>query len=185
MDRNFLGIEWLSSQVIAANPIMILLFTPLFFYYLYPQINKFVDLNSINKIIIGFFLTTISFLIITIIQYWIDSGLTVNIGWQILAYAVLTSGEIFVSITCLEISYTHAPKKLKSILVSLFLLSIALGNVVTTIVNFYNVRSDGSLILDQTNYFLFFTILMLVVTLIFIPISRHFKKKIYLQDAKD
>ena len=185
MDRNFLGIEWLSSQVIAANPIMILLFTPLFFYYLYPQINKFIDLNSINKIIIGFFLTAISFLIITIIQYWIDSGLTVNIGWQILAYAVLTSGEIFVSITCLEISYTHAPKKLKSILVSLFLLSIALGNVVTTIVNFYNVRSDGSLILDQTNYFLFFTILMLVVTLIFIPISRHFKKKIYLQDAKD
>ncbi len=185
MDRNFLGIEWLSSQVIAANPIMILLFTPLFFYYLYPQINKFIDLNSINKIIIGFFLTAISFLIITIIQYWIDSGLTVNIGWQILAYAVLTSGEIFVSITCLEISYTHAPKKLKSILVSLFLLSIALGNIVTSIVNFYNVRSDGSLILDQTNYFLFFTILMLVVTLIFIPISRHFKKKIYLQDAKD
>ena len=185
MDRNFLGIEWLSSQVIAANPIMILLFTPLFFYYLYPQINKFIDLNSINKIIIGFFLTAISFLIITIIQYWIDSGLTVNIGWQILAYAVLTSGEIFVSITCLEISYTHAPKKLKSSLVSLFLLSIALGNIVTSIVNFYNVRSDGSLILDQTNYFLFFTILMLVVTLIFIPISRHFKKKIYLQDAKD
>jgi len=185
MDRNFLGIEWLSSQVIAANPIMILLFTPLFFYYLYPQINKFIDLNSINKIIIGFFLTAISFLIITIIQYWIDSGQTVNIGWQILAYAVLTSGEIFVSITCLEISYTHAPKKLKSILVSLFLLSIALGNILTSIVNFYNVRSDGSLILDQTNYFLFFTILMLVVTLIFIPISRHFKKKIYLQDAKD
>ena len=185
MDRNFLGIEWLSSQVIAANPIMILLFTPLFFYYLYPQINKFIDLNSINKIIIGFFLTAISFLIITIIQYWIDSGLTVNIGWQILAYAVLTSGEIFVSITCLEISYTHAPKKLKSILVSLFLLSIALGNIVTSIVNFYNVRSDGSLILDQTNYFLFFTILMLVVTLIFIPVSRHLKKKIYLQDAKD
>ena len=185
MDRNFLGIEWLSSQVIAANPVMILLFTPLFFYYLYPQINKFIDLNSINKIIIGFFLTAISFLIITIIQYWIDSGQTVNIGWQILAYAVLTSGEIFVSITCLEISYTHAPKKLKSILVSLFLLSIALGNIVTSIVNFYNVRSDGSLILDQTNYFLFFTILMLVVTLIFIPISRHFKKKIYLQDAKD
>ena len=185
MDRNFLGIEWLSSQVIAANPIMILLFTPLFFNHLYPQINKFIDLNSINKIIIGFFLTAISFLIITIIQYWIDSGLTVNIGWQILAYAVLTSGEIFVSITCLEISYTHAPKKLKSILVSLFLLSIALGNIVTSIVNFYNVRSDGSLILDQTNYFLFFTILMLVVTLIFILISRHFKKKIYLQDAKD
>ena len=185
MDRNFLGVEWLSSQILAANPIMILLFTPLFFYYIYPKINKFIDLNSINKIIIGFFLTVISFLIITIIQYYIDLGANVSIGWQILAYAILTSGEIFVSITCLEISYTHAPKKLKSILVSLFLLSIALGNAITSIVNFYNIKTDGSEILNQTNYFLFFTILMLLITLIFMVTSRHFKEKIYLQDSKD
>ena len=185
MDRNFLGIEWLSSQILAANPLMILLFTPFFFYYLYPKINLFINLNSINKIIIGFFLTTISFLIITIIQYWIDQGLVVNIVWQILAYAILTSGEIFVSITCLEISYTYAPKKLKSIIVSLFLLSIAFGNIVTSVVNFYNERQDGSLVLNGTYYFLFFTILMLMVTLIFISTSRNFKEEIYLQDTMD
>ena len=183
MDRNFLGFEWLSSQILAANPIMILIFTPLFFYYLYPKINKFINLNSINKIIIGFFLTTISFLIITIIQYWIDLGLTVNIGWQIFAYAILTSGEIFVSITCLEISYTNAPKKLKSIMVSFFLLSISLGNIYTSAINFYNKREDGTIILNETNYFLFFTILMLVITIIFIPTSKYFREKVYLQDS--
>jgi len=183
MDRKILGIEILSAQVLSANPIMILIFTPLFFKYLYPKLNKYIKLNSGNKILIGFFLTFLSFLIITIIQYWIDLGKEVNISWQLLAYAILTSGEIFVSITCLEISYTHAPKQLKTITVSLFLLSIAIGNIYTSFVNFINERDDGTIILAGANYFLFFSILMLVVTILFIPFIKKFsKERILLQD---
>ena len=182
MDRNILGVELLSSQILSANPIMILIFTPLFFKFLYPKINNYINLNSVNKILIGFFLTFLSFLLITIIQYWIDIGLNVNILWQILAYAILTSGEIFISITCLEISYTQAPKKFKSIMVSVFLLSISLGNIVTSLLNFYNEKEDGSLILSGSNYFLFFTVLMLVVTILFVPFAKKFSdEKILLQ----
>ena len=162
---------------------MILILTPIFFKYLYPKINEFIELDSMKKILIGFILTFISFLIITLIQFWIDSGLIVNIGWQLLAYFILTSGEIFVSITCLEISYTYAPKKLKSISVSIFLLSIAIGNIYTSIINFYNEKEDGSLIMSDTNYFLFFSILMIIVTILFVPYSKNFsKERILLQD---
>ncbi len=183
MDRKIFGIEILSSQILSANPIMILIFTPLFFKYLYPKLNNYIELNSANKILIGFFLTFISFLIISIIQYWIDLGSEVNIVWQLLAYAILTSGEIFVSITCLEISYTQAPKHLKSIMVSIFLLSIAIGNIYTSVLNFVNERDDGSIILVGANYFLFFSILMLFVTILFIPYSKKFsKEKILLQN---
>ena len=182
MDRNIFGIEILSSQIFSLNPIMILIFTPLFYKYLYPILNNHINLNYINKISIGFFLTFISFLIITIIQFWIDIGIKVNIGWQILAYAILTSGEIFVSITCLEISYTQAPKKFKSITVSVFLLSIAIGNIYTSLINFYNEKSDGSIILSGASYFLFFTILMLIVTIIFMFFSKKlFKERLYIQ----
>ena len=183
MDREIFGIEILSAQVLSANPIMILIFTPLFFKYLYPKLNKYIELNSANKILIGFFLTFLSFLIITIIQHWIDLGKEVNISWQLLAYAILTSGEIFVSITCLEISYTQAPKQLKTITVSIFLLSIAIGNLFTSFINFINEKDDGSIILSGANYFLFFSILMLVVTILFIPFTKNFlKEKILLQD---
>ena len=136
MDREIFGIEILSGQILSTNPIMILIFTPLFFKYLYPKLNNYINLNSVNKIIIGFLLTFLSFALITIIQYWIDLGKEVNISWQFLAYAILTSGEIFVSITCLEISYTQAPKKLKSITVSIFLLSISIGNLYTSIISY-------------------------------------------------
>ena len=41
MDRNFLGIEWLPSQMQALNPILILTFIPLFTFVVYPAINRF------------------------------------------------------------------------------------------------------------------------------------------------
>ena len=182
MDRKIFGVELLSAQILSANPIMILIFTPIFFKYLYPKLNSFIELNSIRKITIGFILTFLSFLIITIIQYYLDIGREVNIAWQLLAYAVLTSGEIFVSITCLELSYTQAPKKLKTITVSIFLLSIAIGNLYTSVINFINEKDDGTIILEGANYFLFFTLLMLFVTILFMIFGKNYsKEKILLQ----
>ena len=180
MNREIFGIEILSAQILSINPIMILIFTPIFFKYLYPRLNHYVELNYINKITIGFLLTFFSFSIITIVQYWIDLGKEVHMSWQLLAYAILTSGEIFVSITCLEISYTHAPKKLKTLTVSIFLLSIAIGNLYTSIANFYNERDDGSVILEGARYFLFFTILMLVVTFFFVLCTKKYTKERFL-----
>ena len=176
MDRKIFGIELLSAQILSFNPIMILIFTPLFFKYLYPKLRQYINLTPANKILIGFALTFLSFVIITIAQYLINLGFKVNIIWQIIAYAILTSGEIFVSITCLEISYTYAPRKLKAIIVSLFLLSISLGNLYTSIINFYNEKKDGSLYLTDLNYFIFFSVLMFVVTIVFIPFAKKYKK---------
>jgi hypothetical protein len=56
-----------------------------------------------------------------------------SIAWQILAYIVLTAAEVLVSVTCLEFSYTQAPKKMKSFIMSLYLLSVSAGNVLTAL----------------------------------------------------
>ena len=61
--------------------------------------------------------------------------------------------------------------KLKSITVSIFLLSIAIGNIYTSIINFHNERDDGSVILTGYNYFLFFTLIMLIATILFFPLA--------------
>ena len=54
-----------------------------------------------------------------------------------MAYAVLTSSEVLVSITCLEFAYTQAPKAMKSVIMALFLMSVSLGNFFTAGVNAY------------------------------------------------
>jgi POT family proton-dependent oligopeptide transporter len=76
------------------------------------------------------------------VQSWIDQGQRPSIGWQVLAYAVLTASEVMVSITGLEFAYTQAPKKMKSVIMALFLMSVSLGNLFTAAVNQYILIPD-------------------------------------------
>ena len=135
MDRKIFGIEILPSQVQAANPFLILILIPLFTYVIYPMVEKFIPLTPLRKIGFGLFLTAFSFCLSALIQTWIDAGESPSIAWQLLAYLVLTSGEIMVSIVCLEFAYTQAPKSMKSIVMALFLASVALGNGIAALVN--------------------------------------------------
>ncbi len=135
LDRNWLGVEWLSSQIQAVNPIMILILIPLFSFLIYPAVNRVFKLTPIRKISIGLFIMVIGFSMVALLQESIDSGLRPSIGWQIAAYAILTASEVMVSITCLEFSYTQAPRTMKSIIMAIFLVSVSLGNVFTAVVN--------------------------------------------------
>ncbi|MFC4995546.1 MFS transporter [Rubritalea tangerina] len=137
MERSLFGLEILPSQVQAANPFLILILIPIFTYIIYPTIDKVWKLTPLRKIGIGLFITVFAFGTSALIQEWIDAGQRPNIIWQILAYALLTSAEIMVSIVCLEFAYTQAPKSMKSMIMSIFLLTVALGNGITALVNLY------------------------------------------------
>ena len=129
MNREWLGVTWLSSQIQAVNPIMILLYIPLFSFLIYPLVNRVYTLTPLRKITIGLFIMVIGFAIIAMIAEWIDAGKTPSIGWQILAYAIITAAEVMISITCLEFSYTQSPRTMKSIVMAFFLCSVSVGNL--------------------------------------------------------
>jgi len=109
-------------------------------------------------------------------------GYKPSVGWQFLAYLILTAAEIMVSITCLEFSYTQAPKNMKSFIMAVYLLSISIGNVFTAVVNASIQNPDGSSKLAGANYYWFFTMAMLVTAIVFIPIARRYPVKNYMQD---
>ena len=137
MDRNLLGIEWLPSQIGAINPVMIMVFIPIFTWLVYPAINRFFPLTPLRKISIGFFIAVPSFLIPAWIEAQINGGELPNIIWQIGAYVLLTAAEVCISITALEFSYTQAPKKMKSLILGFFLMSVSIGNLFTAGVNHF------------------------------------------------
>ena len=137
MDRNWLGIEWLPSQINAINPIMIMVFIPIFAWLIYPGLNKVFPLTPLRKMGIGFFVAVPSFLIPAWIELQINAGHLPNIIWQLLAYVFLTAAEVFISITALEFSYTQAPKKMKSLILGFFLMSVSMGNLFTAGVNHF------------------------------------------------
>ena len=189
MDRSFLGFTWLSSQIQAINPIMIMVLIPVFngvkalrWPGIYPMLHQIWPLTPLRKISIGFFLTVPAFLIPAWIEAQLAVGTTVNIAWQLLAYAIMTTAEVFVSITCLEFSYTQAPKKMKSLIMACFLMSVSLGNVFVSAVNFFIQNDDGTSKLAGPDYYLFFSGCMLVTAVLFIPVAMRYKEKSYIQD---
>jgi len=181
MDRVWLGIEWLPSQIQAVNPILIMLFIPLFAYGVYPALNQVFPLTPLRKVSLGFFVTVAAFLIPAGIEEHIALGHHPNIGWQLLAYVVMTAAEVMVSITCLEFSYTQAPTQLKSLVMALFLLSVSLGNAFTSLVNRLIEKNDGSLLLPGPTYYWFFAGVMFLVSVAFIFAARWYQEETHLQ----
>ncbi len=135
MDRNLFGMEVLPSQIQAANPFLILVLIPVFAFWIYPQTEKIIKLTPLRKIGAGLSLMAVSFVVVSLSQEAIDRGEIPHVGWQILAYVILTSGEVMVSIVALEFFYTQAPKKMKSLMMAIFLTSVSVGNSFTAIVN--------------------------------------------------
>lgn len=182
MDRVIFGVELLPSQIQAANPLLIMILTPLFTYFIYPRLNGLFDLTALRKMAIGLFLTVIAFAIPSAIQMQLDHGSVPNIIWQLVAYVILTSAEVMVSITCLEFSYRQAPKTMKSFVMAFYFLSVAVGNLFTSAVNFFIQNDDGTSKLTGASYFWFFTIIMLITAVLFLWASSHLQENNHFRD---
>jgi len=55
---------------------------------------------------------------------------TVSIGWLIPQYIVVTVAEVLVSVTGLEFGYAQAPKSMKAVVQSFWLLTTCFGNLI-------------------------------------------------------
>ena len=182
LNLRWLGKDWLPAQMQSANPVLIMILIPLFSYVIYPALNRIWTMTPLRKIGIGMFLTAGSFLVPVWIEIQLGNGLQPSIGWQFVAYIFLTSAEVMVSITALEFAYTQAPKKMKSMIQSIQLLAISLGNMFAAVVNDVIKNEDGTSKLPGASYYWFFLIAMLVTTVLFIPLARSYKPREYIQD---
>jgi POT family proton-dependent oligopeptide transporter len=182
MNRQFFGTELSAAQTHAANPIMILTFIPIFTYVIYPAINKVFPLTYLRKIGIGFFLTAAAFCFSAVIEGWIADGGRPQIAWQFLAYAVMTAGEVMVSITGLEFSYTQAPPRLKSVVMSLWLLSVSAGNGITAVINLAIQDEAGKSRLTGPDYYWLFAALMVATAVVFIFVALFYRERTFTQD---
>ena len=58
----------------------------------------------------------------------------VHIMWLLPQYIVVTVGEILFSITSMEFAYSQAPPSMKSVLQALYLMTTAVGNLITMVI---------------------------------------------------
>jgi POT family proton-dependent oligopeptide transporter len=185
MELRWLWITWLPDQIQSYNPFLIMILIPLFSYKIYPAIDKVFPLTPLRKIGIGMFIAALSFVPMAFIEAQIGTGAKPSIGWHFFAYVILTAAEVMISITCLEFSYTQAPKKMKSFIMAIYLLSVTLGNAFAAAVNNYIENEDGTRKLPGASYYWFFVGAMFVTAIIFIPIAKRFRGQTFIQDEGD
>jgi POT family proton-dependent oligopeptide transporter len=96
MDCTVLGYTLQPSQIQAVNPILILLFIPIFSYIIYPLLGRWFEFTPLRRIGIGLFLTAASFVIIALAQHS-DAGKCILSGNPLAARSI--AAEVMVSIT--------------------------------------------------------------------------------------
>lgn len=175
MDRAFFGMQLEASQIPALNPIMVMVLIPLFSLGLYPFLERLgIKMTPLRKMSAGMALTGISFVLVGIIQKFLDNGVHLSVGWQIIPYLVITMAEVMVSITGLEFAYTQAPRAMKSTIMSLWLLTVTAGNLFTAIIEFLN-HFDGA------SEFFFYATMMFLVAGVFIFVCSRYKYRSYIE----
>ena len=88
-----------------------------------------------------------------------------SLAWQLVPYIVLEAGEVMFSATALEFAFSQSPERMKSIIMSFWLMTISVGHflvAVFTNLNSNYVHAHGA------GEFYFYSGLMFVVAGVFI-----------------
>jgi POT family proton-dependent oligopeptide transporter len=145
------------------------------------MLNRVFEVTPLRKVAIGLFLTVVSFAIPAWIEQRITNGETPHIIWQMVAYIFITMAEVMVSITTLEFSYTQAPRRMKSFIMAVYMLSVSLGNLFVAVVNGVIQRPDGTTRLEGATYYWFFTGTMLATACVFLVFMQFYRGRTYIQ----
>ncbi len=182
LNVDFLGWKTtlLPSQIPALNPLMVMGLIPLFIYVIYPGIEKVFkyEMTSLRKMAWGMIVAAFSFAVVGLFQYALDGGTELSVLWQIIPFLIITVAEVMISITGLEFAYTQAPRSMKSTIMSMWLLTVFFGNMITAWIAKINIFTGG-------NFFMFFAALMLIFAGIFALIAKNYIVRDYMEDGSD
>jgi len=181
---------FLSSQMQALNPLLVLILIPFNNLVLYPALRKFgVEPTALRRMGFGIAFAGLAWIAAGAIQLYIDGGDPVSVAWQVLPYALLTFGEILVSATGLEFAYSQAPISMKGVIMALWYLSITIGNLWVLLAN-ATVRNEGvtsqiaSTGLSETAFLMFFFAgFALVVAILFGLYARRYTLQDHYREA--
>lgn len=169
------------AQMQALNPALVMLLIPFNNLVLFPALRRLgVEPTPLRRMGFGIALTGAAWIVAGMIQLAIDGGDPVSIAWQILPYLLLTMGEVLVSATGLEFAYSQAPRAMKGIIMSLWLLAVTFGNLWVLLTN-ASVRNEAVIghiastgLSEMAFLMFFFAAFAIVVALIFGLYARRY-----------
>jgi POT family proton-dependent oligopeptide transporter len=165
----------LPAQTASANPIMVMIFIPFLLYGVFPLVEKRgFEFTPLRRMGIGMLMAAGSFAMAALVQSWIDAGQHPSVLWLLPQYAILTMSEVLVSSTGVELSYSQAPRRMKSTVMGLWYLQITIGNLIA-----------AAFIGNHTmnvSFFTTFAIAMAIFSVLFVARAAFFNYRDYPQE---
>lgn len=124
MDLKVFGYTLEPDQMQALNPLLVVILLPVT-----QGIWRRWKIKPTDKMLLGFVLTGICMVVMSIAGFLTAGGAKVSVLWQAAGYIVITVAELCVSVVGLEFAYTQAPKKMKSQVTAAFLLTVFVANL--------------------------------------------------------
>ena len=164
-----------AEQMQSVNPVLVMLLVPLLTLVVYPRIGKFAA--PLRRMSAGMFLGALSYLVVAAIQLRLERGEQLCVLLQIVPYLILTTAEVLISTTGLEFAFRESAPEMKSIIMSFWLLTIAVGNLlvagITKILGGGGAGAHSGSV--STSRFLLYAGLTFVVALLFSVQSTFYK----------
>ncbi|XP_046443398.1 solute carrier family 15 member 1-like [Daphnia pulex] len=101
---------------------------------------------------------------------------SIHMMWLLPQYFIITAGEVMFSVTGLQFSFTQAPERMQSVMQAAWLLNVAFGNLIVTVV------AKAKLIPRQSMEFFLFAGLIALDIILFVILALRYT---YVEDEKE
>jgi POT family proton-dependent oligopeptide transporter len=169
-----LGLNVGAEQMQSLNPLLIMIFVPVFTLWIYPRMGRFAA--PLKRMSYGLFLAAASFVIVALIQQRIEAGAHLSVLWQTWPWVVITAAEVLVSVTGLEFAFREAAPEMKSLIMSFWLLTVAVGNLfVALLTEFLPTNGAAQDAAVSTGRFMLYAGMMFVVAVLFSIVAAFYQ----------
>jgi POT family proton-dependent oligopeptide transporter len=167
----FHGINGETMQ--GAGSVLVMIWTPLLTLVIYPWAERRgLRPTALRRMAAGMLLAAASFVVCGLVQARMDGGQAVSILWQLAQYTVLEAGEVLLSATGLEFAFAQAPARLKSVVMSFWMMTISIGHFLVALFTELNEKVVGA---KGANQFYFYAVLMFVVAGAFMVSASYYR----------
>jgi proton-dependent oligopeptide transporter, POT family len=171
MDLEVLGIHIEAEHFGTLDALLILIMVPAAAIGFGALEKRGRGVSRLARMTAGMFISVLSFACAALVQHVLDAGGHPSIVWQFGQYFFLAAGETLVSVTALEFAYSEAPKAMKSTIMSLWFLTISLGNIFTGLVAKVNPFQGAA-------FFWFFSGLTLLAAILFAVVAKRYRPQV-------
>lgn len=156
------------DQMVMSTTLFIIILIPVFERVIFPILLKFGLKSPLQKMTCGLICAALSFIIAALVEWKIKDN-QIHMLWLIPQFFTIAVAEIFLWVPNVSFVYSQAPESMKCVMTAFMYFTIAIGSLIVIVV------SGTHFIKSQLYEFLFYAILMLLNSLLFVILAKNYK----------